>query len=266
MVEEKSEDAEESLHARSERHAIYVIIDAVFGLSLGLGAFSLTELPIMNTLDLLMAVGFFGFSYLIIFISWMIIRRYFVGHTVYGSVNSLLFFTGFFVAIMPIPIRIILMQFLEPTSSDLLEGAFMLYPICLFAITFTVGIFSFAFSKQSRKTAPWEDFTHILSEGIGSCVMSLVFLISAFMPYEATIEDVLDPMLQIPAEIANLPLKVGFWLFGGILIATPAVIVTRFILSRMKKKELYPKLQAPSPVINKRKGKPRTQYMLSQHN
>lgn len=163
MVEEKSEEAEESLHARSERYAMYVIIDAVFGLSLGLGAFSLTELPIMNTLDLLMAVGFFGFSYLIIFMSWMIIRRYFVGHTVYGSVNGLLFFTGFFVAIMPIPIRIILMQFLEPTSSDLLEGAFMLYPICLFAITVTVGIFSFAFSKQSRKTAPWEDFVHILS-------------------------------------------------------------------------------------------------------
>lgn len=68
-------------------------------------------------------------------------------------------------------------------------------------------------------------------------MMSLVFLISAFMPYEMSIKDVLDPMLQVPPEIANLPLKVGFWLFGGILIAMPAVIVTRLILSRMKEKE-----------------------------
>ena len=47
MVEEKNEASEkESLHHRAERHAIHTIIDAVFGLSLGLGAFSLTELPL----------------------------------------------------------------------------------------------------------------------------------------------------------------------------------------------------------------------------
>ena len=90
MVKEYYEERKgESLHERSERHAIYVIIDAVFGLSLGLGAFSLTELPIVRTHDLLAAIGFFGFSYFIIFTSWMIIRRYFVGHTVYGSINGL---------------------------------------------------------------------------------------------------------------------------------------------------------------------------------
>jgi len=168
MVKEDYEKKEkESLHERSERHAIYVIIDAVFGLSLGLGAFSLTELPIVNTQGLFAAIGFFGFLYFIIFMSWMIIRRYFVGHTVYGSINGILFFTGFFIAIMPIPIRIILMQFLEPTSSDLLAGAFMLYPICLSAITITVGVFSFAFYKQSAKTAPWKDLMHLVSEGVG---------------------------------------------------------------------------------------------------
>ena len=58
MVEEKKKAAErESLHAQAERRALYVIIDAVFGLSLGLGAFSLTELPITNAQDLFVAVG-----------------------------------------------------------------------------------------------------------------------------------------------------------------------------------------------------------------
>jgi hypothetical protein len=235
MVDEESAGAKkESLHERSERHAIYTIIDAVFGLSLGLGAFSLTDLPMLNTRDLLVAIGFFGFSYFIIFMSWMTIRRYFVGHIVYGSINGILSFTGFFIAIMPIPIRIILMQLLEPTSLDILEGAFMLYPICLSAITITVGILSFAFLRQSGKTAPWKDLMHLVTEGVGSFVMGLVFLISAFIPYEKSIKDILGPILQLPPEIANLPFKVGFWLLGGILTAIPAVIVTRLILSRSK--------------------------------
>ena len=128
--------------------------------------------------------------------SWMVIRRYFVGQTVYGSINSILSFTGFFIAIMPIPIRIILMKFLEPTSSDLLGGAFLLCPMCLSAITITVGIFSFAFAKQSWKTAPWEDLVHLLSEGVGAFVMGIVFFISAFMQYELSIEDVIGTILR----------------------------------------------------------------------
>jgi hypothetical protein len=235
MAKENNEKKDmESLHERSERHAIYVIIDAVFGLSLGLGAFSLTELPIANTHDLLVAIGFFGFSYVIIFMSWMIIRRYFVGHTIYGSINGLLFFTGFFIAIMPIPIRIILMQLLEPTSSDLLAGALMLYPICLSAVTITVGILSFAFYKQSGKTAPWKDVMHLVSEGVGFFLLGLVFLFSAFMPFELSIEDVSGTILQLPPEIANLPFKVGFWFLGGLVLAIPLAIVASIILRAKK--------------------------------
>lgn len=181
MVEEMSKALEkESLHHRAERHAVYVIVDAVFGLSLGLGAFSLMELPITNANDLFIAIGFFGFSYFIIFMSWMGIRVYFEDYIVHGGINMILFFTGFFIAIMPLPIRIILMQLIEPASSVLLEVAFMLYPLCLSAITLTMGILGFAFSKRSWKAAPWKDFVHLLTEGVMSFVMGLVFLISAF--------------------------------------------------------------------------------------
>jgi hypothetical protein len=227
-------EKEESLHARSEREAIYVIIDAIFGLSLGLGAFSLTELPIMNTSDLFVAIGFFGFSYIIIFMSWMIIRRYFVGHTVYGSTNGILFITGFFIAILPIPLRIILMQFLEPISSDLVSGAFMLYPICLSAVTITVGLFSFAFYIQSRKIASKKDVVHLVSEGIGLFLLGLIFLFSAFMPYELTLEDVFGTIIQLSPEIMNLPFKVGFWFLGGLIIVLPAVIVITIIMKNKK--------------------------------
>jgi hypothetical protein len=234
MVDEKSKTAErESLHHRAERHAMYVIIDAVFGLSLGLGAFSLTELPIMSRQDMFTAIGFFGFSYFVIFMAWMSIRRHFEeGYAVYGSVNMILFFTGFFIAIMPIPIRLLLIQFIVPSSLEVFEAAFSLYSFCLCAITITMGIFSFAFSKQSWKTAPWKDFVHQLYEGVGAFVMGLVFLISAFMPYSKPIKDVLSLSIisHLPPAIGNLPSNVGFWLLGALIMVVPAAAATRIIL------------------------------------
>ena len=237
MVEEKSKATErESLHHKAERRAVYTIIDAVFGLSLGLGAFSLTELPLTNAQDLFVAIGFFGFSYFIIFMSCAGIRVYFEDYIIYGGINMILFFTGFFIAIMPLPIRIMLMQSLEPTSPDMLEAAWMLYPICLGAITLTMGIFSFAFSKQSWKDAPWKDLEHLLTDGVMSFAMGLVFLVSAFIPYETPIEYLLGPNIiqMLPPPVAWLPYKVGFWFLGGLVMATPAYIATKIFLWRKK--------------------------------
>ena len=237
MTEEKSEAVEkESLHHRAERHGIYVIIDAVFGLSLGLGAFSLTELPIAEPQDLFLAIGFFGFSYFVIFMSWMSIRVYFEDYIIYGDINTILFVTGFFIAIMPIPIRIILMQVIEPTSPAILEAAFTLYPICLAAVTLTMGIMSFAFSKQSWKIIPWKDFVHLLTEGVGAFVMGIIFLVSAFIPYENQIKDMLDPgIIQIlPPPIPDISFKLGFWFIGGIILALPALIISKIIIEHKR--------------------------------
>jgi hypothetical protein len=236
MVEEKSKGERESLHHRAERHAFHNIIDAVFGLSLGLGAFSLTELPITNAPDLFAAIGFFGFSYFIIFMSWMGIRVYFEDYIIYGSINGILIFTGFFIAIMPLPLRIVLMQSLQPTSPDILEAAWMLYPICLSVITLTSGLFSFAFSKQSWKAAPLKDLEHLLTDGVMLFVMGLVFLVSAFMPYEITVEHLLGQSIiqMLPSAVAKLPYKVGFWFVGGFVMATPAYIAARIVLWRKR--------------------------------
>jgi hypothetical protein len=236
MTEEKREAVEESLHHRAERHAIYIIIDAVFGLSLGLGAFSLTELPIAEPQDLFISIAFFGFSYFIVFMSWMNIRVYFEDYTIYGGINTILFFTGFFIAIMPIPIRIILMQTIEPTSPVVLEAAFVLYPICLAAVTLTIGILSFTFSKQSWRTVHWKDFVHLLTEGVAYFVMGIIFLVSAFIPYENLIKDVLDQSIiqVLPSPIPDLPFKVGFWFLGGIIVALPAYIISKTVIEHKR--------------------------------
>ena len=241
MVERKSEAAQrESLHHRSERRAIYVIMDAVFGLSLGLGAFSLTELPIANAQDLFASIAFFGFSYFVIFMSWMVIRRHFEdGYTVYGSVNMILFLTGFFIAIMPIPIRIILMQALQPSSFEVIEAAFKLYSLRLCNVTLTMGTLSFAYAKQSWRVAPWRDFMHLLDEGVGAFVMGFVFLLSAFLPFGNTLGDTLSPSILsfLPSIFANFPSNIGFWVLGALIMALPAAIITRIALWLKRPKE-----------------------------
>jgi hypothetical protein len=226
----------ESLHHKAERRAIYVIVDAVFGLSLGLGAFSLTDVPIASAQDMFVAVGFFGFSYFVIFMSWLMIRPFFEDYIIYGSANMILFMTGFFIAIMPIPLRIVLMQTIEPTSSDILGAALFLYPICLSAVTTTGGILSLVFSKQNWRTAPRKDVNHLLSDGISILMMGLIFFISAFIPHELTIQDVLGQSLVslLPLELAHLPFKIGFWFLGGLVLGVPASVATKIILWRLK--------------------------------
>ena len=232
MEEGTSKPRKESVHQQAERNALYAIIDAVFGLALGLGAFSLTDIPLRSGHDLFLAVAFFAFSYIVISISWMSIRQFFKEYIVYGPINWILFLTGLFIAILPVSMRLIMMQFLEQTSLEILEASLMLYPFCMAVISMNMGIFSFVFSKQSKKTIPWDDFTHLLSDGVGSFVMGLVFLISVFIPLERTLGDVLpsDILSTLPANAEGIPFKIVFWFLGGIVLAGPAILVTNLIL------------------------------------
>ena len=128
------------------------------------------------------------------------------------------------------------MQVIEPTSPAILEAAFTLYPICLAAVTLTMGILSFAFSKQSWKTIPWKDFVHLLTEGVGAFVMGIIFLVSAFIPYENQIKDMLDlSIIQIlPPPIPDISFKIGLWFSGGIILALPALIISKIIIEHKR--------------------------------
>jgi hypothetical protein len=101
-----------------------------------------------------------------------------------------------------------------------------------------MGILSFTFAKQSWKIAPWKDLVHLLDEGVGAFVMGLVFLVSAFTPFEKAIKDVLDPNIlsYLPSVFANFPSNIGLWVLG-FFIALTAAILTRIILWLKRPKE-----------------------------
>jgi uncharacterized membrane protein len=57
--------------------AIAGIIDALFGLALGLGAFSLTSFPLRELVDVVDAILFFGVTYIFIVVAWIILSQFY---------------------------------------------------------------------------------------------------------------------------------------------------------------------------------------------
>ena len=57
--------------------AIAGIIDALFGLALGLGAFSLTSFPLRELVDVFDAILFFGVTYIFIVVAWIILSQFY---------------------------------------------------------------------------------------------------------------------------------------------------------------------------------------------
>jgi hypothetical protein len=66
--------------------------------------------------------------------------------------------------------------------------------------------------------------------------MGIIFLISAFIPYENLTKDVLDPsIIQIlPPPIPDMPFKLVFWFFGGIILALPALIISKIVIEHKR--------------------------------
>jgi len=77
---------------------------------------------------------------------------------------------------------------------------------------------------------------HLLTEGVGAFVMGIIFLVSAFIPYENQIKDMLDPsIIQIlPPPIPDISFKIGLWFSGGIILALPALIISKIIIEHKR--------------------------------
>jgi len=60
-----------------QERAIAGIIDGLFGLALGLGAFSLTSFPLRELSDVFDAIFFFGVTYIFIIVAWIILSQFY---------------------------------------------------------------------------------------------------------------------------------------------------------------------------------------------
>ncbi|MFW9986049.1 MAG: hypothetical protein ACFFDJ_05770 [Candidatus Odinarchaeota archaeon] len=223
---------EESLHHKSERRAMHIITDAVFGLALGLAAFSLVDYQITIVEDVYFAIGFFAITFFLLVLFWIWIRRFFEDLPVYGGAQlGILFGLCFLVAILPFIMRLFFTNMYGGTPEVATLALVTLYPLVMGAIGLLVGLLHLLFLKQARVRTPWDDYKHIASDSVAALALGSGFLITALIPPTMIFGELLP--IGLPPPLATLPARFGIWIPIAI-ICVILFIVVEVALRRMQ--------------------------------
>jgi uncharacterized membrane protein len=232
---------EESLHHKSERRAMHVITDAVFGLALGLAAFSLVDYQITTVDDVFFAIGFFALTFTLVVLFWMWVRRFFEDLPVYGGgFNAILFALCFLVALLPFIMRLFFTQLYGGTPEVATMALLTLYPLDMGGTALLVGLLHLLFVKQARARTPWPDYKHIATDSVAALTLAAGFFVTALIPAPMVLGDLLPFALPLP--LASIPARLGIWI-PIIVIGVLATIAVKLLLRRVQ-----PKRASPSPA------------------
>jgi uncharacterized membrane protein len=202
---------EESLHHQSERRAMHIVTDAVFGLALGLAAFSLVDYQITTVEDVYFAIGFFAITFFLVTLFWIWIRRFFEDLPIYGGAQLMILFAlCFLVAILPFIMRLFFTNMYGGLPEVATFALVTLYPLDIGAIGLLVGLLHLLFIKQARARTPWPDYKHIASDSVFALALGSGFLLSAAIPPTMTFGELLP--IGIPVPLATLPARFGIWI------------------------------------------------------
>jgi uncharacterized membrane protein len=213
---------------------MHIITDAVFGLALGLAAFSLVDYQITTVEDVYFAIGFFAITFFLVTLFWIWIRRFFEDLPIYGGAFlGILFLLCFLVAILPFIMRLFFTNMYGGTPEVAAFALVTLYPLDIGAIGLFVGVLHLLFLKQARARTPWADYKHITSDSVAALALGAGFLIFAAIPPTMTFGELLP--IGLPPSLVALPARFGIWIPIGI-ICVIVFIAVEVMLRRMQPK------------------------------
>jgi hypothetical protein len=215
---------------------MHVITDAVFGLAIGLSAFSLTEFEITVIEDVYSAIGFFFLTFFFVSLFWMWVRRFFDDYPVRGAITGILYMMCFLVAILPFIMRLFFSGMFGGEEEIALVAQAWLYPLDMGAISILVGSLHMLFLRQGRNTVPWSDYKHIAKDGYSAFVFGGGFLLMAIVSVDQTLGDLVS--FLAPYSIGDIPAKIGVWILL-IICAVPVYILAELGLRRMERSYEY---------------------------
>jgi hypothetical protein len=218
---------------------MYIITDAVFGLAIGLAAFSLTEFEITVVEDVYFAIGFFFLTFFFISLFWAWIRRFFDDYPIRGgALTGILYLECFLVAILPFIMRLFFTSMSGGGEEVAVMAQTWLYPLDMGFISVLVGAIHILFLKQGRNTVVWEEYKHIATDGFAAFVFGGGFLLSAIAPVDQTLADILW-FIDL-SFLPDIPAKFGVWILL-IILSIPVYIIMEFALRRMERSYQYPR-------------------------
>jgi uncharacterized membrane protein len=225
-------NVEESLHHKSERRAMHIITDAVFGLALGLAAFSLVDFQITIVEDVYFAIGFFAITFFLVTLFWIWVRRFFEDLPIYGgALIGILFALCFLVALLPFIMRLFFTHMYGGTPEVAAFALVTLYPLDMGALSLLVGVLHLLFLKQARARTPWADYKHIASDSVAALALGAGFLVTAVIPPIMTFGELFP--IGLPPPLDTFPARFGIWI-PIVIISIIIFVAVEVTLRRMR--------------------------------
>jgi uncharacterized membrane protein len=186
------------------------LINASFGLALGLSAFSLTNFPIRSLEDIGMALLLFATVFIIISGIWHDVHRM-LRYPFSMSFAFLNYILIFLVVIMPFTFRLIV------ETGEIREVATILYPLDVAASMTVLAVMHQIFVRHNRDSLSKEMILWGNENGIVYSIIAVIYTASLFLPSDVKI-------LPLPPEAPQLLQRIFLWGMAIPIGLIPAVI------------------------------------------
>lgn len=231
---EKSQDMEGSEDWRKTLTIkCRIISDSVYGLALGLCAYSLTDYAIGGMDDIIIALSYFLLTFFLVGMFWMELYR---AYAMVPFFNSILTSTNliltFFVTLIPFSLRLAM-----DSDAAVANIGMTLFPLNMVATGITSSAFIALSLNWKTIQIPKEDIMELQRFAVAIPVLALVFIISFSIPSDASIPLQYAQFIPPPLNILKaLPFRVAIWWFSFIpmivIMGTIEVIQEKIIQRR----------------------------------
>lgn len=186
--------------------------DSVYGLALGLSAFSLTDYALGGMEDIILALSFFILTFGLIFMFWVELFRCFALVPLFDdaliAINLLL---TFFVTLMPFAIRLVMIS--NTTVQNL---GMTLFPLNLVAAGLSGSAFIALALRRRAVDIPKDDLMELQRFAIAGPALAVIYIASLFLiPANAALPPEFAYFIPEPLNVLKtLPFRVFIWWFS----------------------------------------------------
>jgi len=209
LISEPEEEAASLVESkRAVTQKVQAMTNSVFAMAVGLCAYSLTDFAIGSREDLIMALLYFAFTFIVILIFWGELFRVFAAVIYYDE--TLLWGTillTYCVTLLPFFFRLVLSS--DPTVAGLGMTVFSVFMAAAAIMSSTLFIIAL---RRRVIEIPKDDLLEMQRAAFGGPIMAIIFLASLRIPTAATLQTYLPQFAgQIPFIPVDFPLRILSW-------------------------------------------------------
>jgi len=197
-----------------------VISDSVYGLALGLCAYTLTDYAIKSIDDIVIALCFFFLTFMLVVTFWMEVYRAFGMVSFFDdALVTTNFMITFFVALLPFSLRLAIVPDIATRNIGM-----TLFPLIMTAAGITSSSFIVLSLHRRTVEVPKDDLMELKRFAVAILALAFIYIASFWIPPDAAIPSEFANFIP-PPLVKTLPFRVVIWWFSLIPFITVMGIV-----------------------------------------